>query len=197
MFRGWLIKIKKDEIGFDEVNFSSSFLDLVKNIKKEEVVLRKKLEYTFLLKLINKYLDANIRELNFKYGKYGKPSLDFIEIGISNSADLLFVAICDSPVGIDIEKISPDKKINSTLEEKLLKRSANKTREEFFKCWTKYESFFKREGSFISLEKIKNTKLNGYFYQDIVRDNECAYSLSVSLRKHDGDFILEFLKNRN
>lgn len=191
MFRGLLIKIENNEYEFDDVKFSNSFLAMIEKIKNKEIILRKKIEYIFLLKLINKYVDSSIEELNFKTNKYGKPYLDFIEVGISNTSDLVFVAICNNPVGVDIERISYDKKINSDLENALLKNSSNKSRDELIINWTKYESYIKRKGSFISLEKIKTLELDGYFYQDIIYSNNMKYSLCISLDGKDDDFIIE------
>lgn len=116
--------------------------------KREKYCAWKLLEYAFL-HAFGKRLD----EIGFEKTESGKWVCDFCHFSLSHSHDAVAVALSDTPVGVDIEKLAPiknrervAKKILTASEgeeyQRLMLRpdSAN---EFLLEIWTKKESLFK------------------------------------------------------
>jgi 4'-phosphopantetheinyl transferase len=111
-------------------------------------------------KIISLHLKVKPDSIIFKADKYGRPSLFYPKIknfdfNLSHSGNIVVLAIADSRVGIDIERIKPieleiaknyfhKKEVNF-----LFSNKENKI-ENFYKIWTLKESFIKAVGKGIS-----------------------------------------------
>jgi 4'-phosphopantetheinyl transferase len=111
----------------------------------------------------------------FKADKYGRPSLFYPKIknfdfNLSHSGNTVVLAIADSEVGIDIEKIKPvELKIARNYFHKeeinFLYSKKGKELENFYKIWTLKESFIKTIGKGLSFP-LKS------FYFEFKRGND-------------------------
>ena len=90
-------------------------------------------------------------QLNYTYGRYGKPSLrDYpnVHFSISHSGDYAIVSVSDTEIGCDIEKIrdtdlSAARRYFCPEEYADILRIPDKETEVFFRYWTLKESFTK------------------------------------------------------
>jgi 4'-phosphopantetheinyl transferase len=116
-----------------------------------------------LRRLLAQYLLIPATDIQFKYGKQGKPFLinfpDF-KFNLSHTGDLaVFAFATDMTLGIDIELINPkiDMKVIapnffSKNEVTALFKLPSKERPlAFFNCWTRKEAFIKAKGGGLSI----------------------------------------------
>lgn len=118
----------------------------------------------FLREVLSKYIEIDPTEIQFDYGKFGKPELASIanhakiKFNISHSKGQALLAISDSDeIGVDIEYIKniPEmfeiaKELYTQNENDILKNSGSKTSETFFKIWTRKEAIIKAVGHGLS-----------------------------------------------
>ena len=152
-----------------QVNFSkqldniSFFLNLLSDNEKEKAskFCFKKDQNQFIISrgalriLSAAYLDMNAKEIEFKYGEYGKPEFDFnsdLKFNVSHSGNLGTIGFVKNfDIGIDVEKIKNDFDVLeivsnyfSELEIETLKKLPKEMHTEYFyRCWTRKESFIK------------------------------------------------------
>ena len=109
-----------------------------------------------------KILNCNIEEVIFTYNENSKPFIkgnDTLFFNISHSGDYVAIAVANSPVGVDIEKI---REINKSVinrvccesEQNFLKHSDDVSRD-FIKLWTLKEAISKANGTGI-VDGMKN-----------------------------------------
>lgn len=99
----------------------------------------------------------DIAKQRIGYGEFGKPYLlDYpdIHFNISHSGEYVVCAVCDIPIGIDIQEIKPynpnvAKKICLPFELKQIEQSTDKA-SEFIKLWTRKEAALKAKGTGIA-----------------------------------------------
>lgn len=117
------------------------------------------------------------------YGKFGKPYLlDYpnIHFNISHSGEYVVCAVCDVPIGVDIQKImayNPNiaRKICSDEELNIIKNS-NDVQSEFIRVFTQKEAYLKMKGFGIYKISKANTSrknIDSYKFKD--------YWLSISI----------------
>ena len=121
----------------------------------------------FLRKILSDQYGISVTEI--KRTKNGKPYIenDRVFFSISHSHELLTIALSENPVGIDIEKISERKAYhalyNRLTEEE--KREIQST-ENFFRLWTKKESFIKLNGLTLSAYPDISIQNNTLYFQN-------------------------------
>lgn len=93
----------------------------------------------------------NIKMPEIKKGLYGKPYLQETDIhfNISHSGDLKILAIAETPVGVDIEKV---RKADLRVAKRFCENEYNYITEKdsehrFFEIWTKKEAYLKYKGT--------------------------------------------------
>lgn len=152
----------------DEIHlffFHLNYMDnMHKNLSRES--------HALLRQILSLYTEIPADSLTFIQNKYGKPQLDYnvlsetglpsfsnvphIHFNLSHSGDCIaFVFSCTSPVGIDIEKT--DRKVKSAAIAKrmflpeetdhLNSLPEEENHIEFFRLWTRTESFLKGIGT--------------------------------------------------
>ncbi len=118
----------------------------------------------------------------------GRPYIenDGLHVSISHCDDIAVCAVCEEPVGIDIEKIKPVdsrliKRVCTESEERYICFSGNGLIEDrvvlerFFEIWTAKEAYFKKEGTGITnfhsidtlILKKQTIKISEYIIQII------------------------------
>lgn len=107
------------------------------------------------------YLGRAPEGLVFAYGAQGKPALEGIEFNLSHSGERLAVAFAaDGPVGLDIEEITPRRRVRS-LAARYFQESERREMEtpddqeflrRFFRLWTAKEAMMKVTGMGFALE---------------------------------------------
>ena len=114
---------------------------------------------TYAWMCLSKYIDLN----KVKFTINGKPYLvgNKKYFSLSHSFNKVAIAICDQPIGIDIEKIIPLGLV-SPLASRLLKgqdlKAYHNAKDQslwFTKYWTKYEAFNKLKGDKLSFKSFK------------------------------------------
>jgi len=137
--------------------------------------------YYLLLKLLRDF-NIPITSLELDYNEFEKPYFKDINIkfNISHTDDVVAVAISDTEIGIDIEKIEDTN--HSLIDWVYSKEEQNRFQERlldkdfFFRAWTIKESYIKYEGSGLNLDfKAINFDLekeiievNGTFIQSVL-----------------------------
>lgn len=111
-------------------------------------------------KIIGSYFDVKPEKVRFRIDEYDRPHLQYPEKGnfdfnISHSGDFVVLAISDSRVGIDVERIKPiDLNIAEDCfhekERVYLQSDQGRLFENFYKIWTLKESFIKAIGEGLS-----------------------------------------------
>jgi 4'-phosphopantetheinyl transferase len=112
-----------------------------------------------LRELLGKYLHRPPNAVQFKTGRYGKPSLlddrDPLRFNLSHSHGLALYGFCvRRELGIDTEKIRPEfagegiaERYFSTAEQRELAELPKELRDTaFFLCWTRKEAYIKAHG---------------------------------------------------
>ena len=90
-------------------------------------------------------------------GEHGKPMIEGLEFSLAHSGNLVICAVSDEPVGCDVEEIRKAPKgvaerYFSESEQAYLSRfSAEEYDKEFFRLWTKKESYVKMTGEGLGL----------------------------------------------
>ena len=136
-----------------------------------------------------KKLGVESSELEFGFNENGKPYLkshpDF-HFNISHSKEKLAVAISDTPIGIDIEKLrEPDFRVAKRFftEREIGYVGNNPNR--FFEIWTKKEAYLKFKGTGLKFplsdfDVTKNTKIITFEKEGFL----------ISLCSEESDFII-------
>lgn len=114
--------------------------------------------------LAGKYLGTAPNELAFRYGAQGKPELDGLHFNISHSGDRLAAAFSvDSPLGLDIEELSPRLHTRDIAERYFSSRERNELEtsgdeeflRRFYRLWTAKEAVMKATALGFALELSK------------------------------------------
>lgn len=109
--------------------------------------------------LINDF-KINEGDIVFEYNDYGKPSLktnNTIHFNASHSGEWIVGAFCKSPVGIDVEKITPidfgiaEHYFTKKESKKLIALPHSRQLSFFYELWTLKESFVKQQGNGLSI----------------------------------------------
>lgn len=144
--------------------------------RREKYYVWKLLEYA-LRERYGKELD----EVSFSYSD-GKWTCELCHFSISHSHGALCVAVADSAIGVDVEKITAPsdsiaKKILSKTELQRYSGMPKSQKAEFFtRIWTRKESLFKQAGG----KGFFTTETDGYSQERIVSLNGEEYILSVA-----------------
>ncbi len=111
----------------------------------------------------------------------GKPYLrdNELHFNLSHSGELAICAISENPVGVDIEKI---REVDLKLTEKVFGKKEKMSLEDFFKMWTRKESFLKCLG-----EGFKSKKTKTDLSQDRVETENKVFFLETLLF---GDYVI-------
>ena len=124
----------------------------------------------------------------FSYGENGKPYLkEYPEIffNISHCRKGIACAVCDCPVGIDIEEIQQGGEIRDLVlnrEENAVVEMSETPEVEFTRIWTRKESFLKLTGEGIR-DNMKNVLLEAQGVQfETVVNRDSSYVLSVAMK---------------
>ena len=110
----------------------------------------------FSRQILSRFVGVEPEELVFSANKYGRPGLAFpkvknLDFNIAHSGDWLVMAVGDSQVGIDIEKIRPletdiAKGFFTAREFDYINKDPCQQNARFFEIWTLKESFVKAIG---------------------------------------------------
>lgn len=92
-------------------------------------------------------------DVEFGYGKYGKPFLKdypYIHFNFSHCPKAVFCAVSDDPIGVDVEEIQFDEDVareSFSEDECHLIRSSQNPEIQFTEYWTKKEAYLKLIGT--------------------------------------------------
>jgi len=153
-------------------------------------------EHAISMYLKRKYVGDFFVDLN------GKPMSDSTYFNVSHSHGLVGIAICDIPIGLDIELVRPSEEnihaFISNIEEHQYIHDDNS----FYEIWTNKESLMKCIGTGIygDIKNIPALPINGlkehnkkFFYtKNIVYNN---YIISITTQSQD-DFEIVFLEEK-
>lgn len=104
--------------------------------------------------LLNKVLSRHgISTDTLKIDENGKPIVEGIYFNLSHSGDLVICAVSGKPVGCDIEQVKDapkrvaERSFSAAEKEYLQQFSGDAYNREFFRIWTKKESYLKMTGT--------------------------------------------------
>lgn len=161
------------------LNNTEIFIDSIQNPKYQEIFKRADVDFTKYNKrqaivgnlMLADYMGISIDELLhgdlFYYGDHGKPFLKSkqFQYNISNSYDLVILAVSDEEVGVDIEKLRPYtyKRITRAFTDNELNYLSNLNEsvegDETLKLWTIKEAALKLVGTGLS-GKVKSVDID-------------------------------------
>ena len=119
-----------------------------------------------LRRLLGRYLNADPRQLRFRYGAHDKPALapecggDTHRFNVSHSHGLGLIALTrDREVGVDLEWMRPEVAIEELARRffspaevaALFALPASEREEAFFACWTRKEAYIKARGEGLAI----------------------------------------------
>ncbi len=135
--------------------------------------------YAFVKQRIAEEFNIDVNDVEIKRDINGKPFIENLKgvfFNVSNSKELQAVALSESPVGVDIEKV---RKANLSVAKRFCKEeyeyiTENDSQNRLFEVWTKKEAYLKYTGKGIKggLDSfnvfdmpliIKIFKTDGYF----------------------------------
>ncbi len=110
-------------------------------------------------RIASEFLNIDNSDIEIIRGEYGKPYLKGTEnfhFNISHTHNAIAIAIADTPIGIDIERIRPlndsiVKRLYSFKEKEYVYGVAGEKERRFSEVWTRKESYIKRDDRNISL----------------------------------------------
>lgn len=116
-----------------------------------------------LRRILGRYLRMPAKDISFRYGSNGKPSLDNVELplhfNLAHSQGLVAYAVSPTcELGLDIEFIRPLPGLESIASKffaaaeysQLISVPANERVKAFFNCWTRKEAYLKALGCGLS-----------------------------------------------
>ena len=142
--------------------------------------------------LLGNYLEKNPKEIKFKLGEFGKPSLNEesnIEFNISHSGNVIVLAfVLNDKIGVDVEHTKRTIEVNSIAKQFFSKEEVTALfsleesyqKQAFYNCWTRKEAFIKALGSglsfplnqfVVSLDSVYNAELIETKWDDKEREN--------------------------
>ncbi len=124
----------------------------------------------------------NISIQNHESGKPYAEGLD-IHFSLSHSGNLAVCAVCDKPVGIDVElqkeaNFSVAKRCFTKAEQEYVFSAKAKSQQRFFEIWTKKEAYVKMLGTGLQDFRKFNVIENDNIYTILYKD----YTVSVSTK---------------
>lgn len=146
--------------------------------------------------LIAKYNFNDNKKIVFSTNKYGKPYLEGnpdMHFNVSHSGIKVACAICDVPIGIDIENVKP---IDLTIAERCFTQAeydfinnANNAEQKyhrFYSIWTKKEAYIKQRGiglhiPFKSFDVLDPQ--NGIYYQSIHQNTDFICNICITKKE--------------
>ena len=141
---------KKDYSPVEKENVSKSAKEIVK-------------------KIASKTLSIAENELEFEIGKNGKPHLkgiDNFHFNISHCKNTIAVAVSDSSIGIDIEKVrKADFRICDRFFTETEKEYVGYSDRHFFEIWTKKEAYIKSQS--LALKNFKEACSDNIFTTEL------------------------------
>jgi len=125
--------------------------------------------------------------LEIKTNSFGKPYTDNFYFNISHSNQKILVAISDSEIGVDLQKVNCNQ--NLKVARKFLTEEENKNIdvETFFKFFTMKESYFKMTGKGLPLSPVSFKSFEKCFFETLKFD---SYFISVCSRS-SAEFSIE------
>lgn len=114
--------------------------------KKDEKTFKTSVFTWYLFNIVlQKHYKKSLNEINLSFSQNGKPLSNALYFSISHSNDIACVAISNTNVGIDVEKIKPlenlEKLIDTLFEE--LPFNSNDLLLNFYLAYTSYEAYIK------------------------------------------------------
>lgn len=120
-------------------------------------------------KIASKTLSKNTDELEFEIGYNGKPYLKENKnfcFNISHSGNAVAVAVSNTEIGVDIEKIrKADFRVCNRFFTENEKEYVGNSDRRFFEIWTKKEAYIKLNG--LALKNLKEAKSDNIFTTEI------------------------------
>jgi 4'-phosphopantetheinyl transferase len=112
----------------------------------------------FLRTILGEVTDRAPAAVEITLSPYGKPLVEGVEFNLSHSSELAVVAVAESRVGIDVERVRE----RPTMEmaerffapdevEQLRSAPPDERQHAFFRCWTSKEAYLKARGEGITL----------------------------------------------
>jgi len=127
---------------------------------------------TALRILLSRYTDIPASEVEFIAGKNKKPELrsdsDKIRFNVSHSGELILIAISDTEIGVDIERIESGFNYSDILKHAFSEQEINRIDEAsdnrgmFFKLWTRKEALCKASSKGLDDELKEIPCLDGW-----------------------------------
>ena len=137
-------------------------------------------------KILSSFLNVPQNEIQYHKAANKKPIVQGLEFNVSHSNGLILIAVCSSPVGIDVELMKKDFSFTSLLtdcfhpNETILIKNSQDQLTCFYGLWTRKEAVLKATGEGL-IEELPEINC---LPNQITRKNETFNLLSFLVEKH-------------
>ncbi|MES2446538.1 MAG: 4'-phosphopantetheinyl transferase superfamily protein [Bacteroidota bacterium] len=137
-------------------------------------------------KILSSFLNMPQNEIQYDKAANKKPIVQGLEFNVSHSNGLILIAVCSSPVGIDVELMKKDFSFTSLLadcfhpNETILIKNSQDQLTCFYGLWTRKEAILKATGEGL-IEELPEINC---LPNQITRKNETFNLLSFLVEKH-------------
>lgn len=153
-----VVLINLEESSTEKALYFEQYLDSNEHARLKNITNKEK-RRTFIIcrfvakQLIGDFFGLNPLTVNFQYTERGKPYLPLkdIHLNISHSGDYALIGVSQYPIGVDIEKIKPNRDFKRLAEMVLSEDErawvfAQDTEQRFYHLWTLKEARLKCDG---------------------------------------------------
>ncbi|MDP4725167.1 MAG: 4'-phosphopantetheinyl transferase superfamily protein [Alphaproteobacteria bacterium] len=153
-----LVLVNLTKISAEEVISFEAYLDANEHFRLKNITNTEKRHTFVVCRFVTKQLIAEFSRLdpftlNFQYTERGKPYLAApgVEFNISHSGDFALIGVSHHKIGVDIEKMKPNRNFQGLAETVLSKDEKawvfeQDTERRFYQLWTLKESRLKCDG---------------------------------------------------
>lgn len=168
----------------------------INSAKDIKVKQQKYLVWKLLEKALKQTFNYDITKLNIQKNNSGKWVCDKCYFSLSHSGDMLAVAVSNSEVGVDVEKVRKIKEnaviktLTDSEKEKLKTFKEDEVQDFLLETWTKKESIFK----FSNQEKFLPSKIDTIKEEvksKVITKDKNKYYLSVATKRLEEINIIE------
>lgn len=170
----------------------------LKSITNKDLIKQKIQLYNLLYYVFLKNYNSKLKKNSIEKNEFGKPMIAGFEISFSHCEDMVAIGIAKSKIGIDIEYINRDLKVDKFQQYLYNNSEYDKCSvEDFYKCWGKKESIYKMLGNTQSFNPRDITTENYKTNSEIIKFNDKDFIVCWALEHYKNIEIVIMSDSKN